>query len=89
MANKNNQITIPNAQEPTKPLIMITIHNSIKLISNSYLFWKRQMEVILIGYDLHKFIDGSFPAHMAKITTNNEIKENPEYNANINLSLGL
>ena len=37
------------------------------------------MEAILIGYDLQKFIDRSYPAPMATITTNNETKPNPEY----------
>ncbi|KAL6311382.1 hypothetical protein AAG906_022733 [Vitis piasezkii] len=59
MATENSQIIIPNAQEPTKPLTMITIHNSIKLTPTNYLSWKTQMEAILIGYDLQKFIDGS------------------------------
>ncbi|KAL6315643.1 hypothetical protein AAG906_003747 [Vitis piasezkii] len=59
MATENSQIIIPNAQEPTKPLTMITIHNSIKLTPTNYLSWKTQIEAILIGYDLQKFIDGS------------------------------
>ena len=37
------------------------------------------METILIGYDLHKFIDGSYPALTATITTNNEVKPNSKY----------
>ena len=37
------------------------------------------MEAILIGYNLQKFIHGSYLAIMATITTNNEIKLNPEY----------
>ena len=50
--NDNNQVTIPDTQELTKPLTMITIHNSIKLTSANYLSSKLQMEAILIGYDL-------------------------------------
>ena len=72
MATGNNQITIPNAQEPTKPLIMITIHNSIKLTPTNYLSWKLQIEAILIGYDLQKFINGSFTAPPETITINNQ-----------------
>ena len=37
------------------------------------------MEAIFIGYDLYKFIDGSYPAPMPTITTNNKVKPNPEY----------
>ncbi|RVW92402.1 Retrovirus-related Pol polyprotein from transposon RE1 [Vitis vinifera] len=79
MANENSQLIIPNAQEPTKPLTMITIHNSIKLTPTNYLSWKTQMEAILIGYDLQKFIDGSHPAPPTTITTNNVVSTNPAY----------
>ncbi|RVW40422.1 Retrovirus-related Pol polyprotein from transposon RE1 [Vitis vinifera] len=79
MATENTQIIIPNAQEPTKPLTMITIHNSIKLTPTNYLSWKTQMEAILIGYDLQKFIDGSHPAPPTTITTNNVVSTNPAY----------
>ncbi|KZV52543.1 hypothetical protein F511_29728, partial [Dorcoceras hygrometricum] len=34
---------------------------------------------ILIGYDLYKFIDGSYPSHRATITTNNAVYPNPAY----------
>ncbi|KAL6315549.1 hypothetical protein AAG906_000852 [Vitis piasezkii] len=58
---------------------MITIHNSIKLTPTNYLSWKTQMEAILIGYDLQKFIDGSHPAPPTTITTNNVVSTNPAY----------
>ncbi|KAE8674326.1 hypothetical protein F3Y22_tig00111758pilonHSYRG00069 [Hibiscus syriacus] len=58
---------------------MITIHNSIKLTSTNYLSWKTQVEAILIGYDLQKFIDGSHPAPPPTITANNVISINPAY----------
>ncbi|RVW35995.1 Retrovirus-related Pol polyprotein from transposon RE1 [Vitis vinifera] len=79
MATENTQIIIPNAQEPTKPLTMITIHNSIKLTPTNYLSWKTQMEAIFIGYDLQKFIDGSHLAPPTTITTNNVVSTNPAY----------
>ncbi|RVW60364.1 Retrovirus-related Pol polyprotein from transposon RE1 [Vitis vinifera] len=79
MATENTQIIIPNAQEPTKPLTMITIHNSIKLTPTNYLSWKTQMEAIFIGYDLQKFIDGSHSAPPTTITTNNVVSTNPAY----------
>ncbi|RVW13786.1 Retrovirus-related Pol polyprotein from transposon RE1 [Vitis vinifera] len=79
MATENTQIIIPNAQEPTKPLTMITIHNSIKLTPTNYLSWKTQMEAILIGYDLQKFIDGSHHVPPTTITTNNVVPTNPAY----------
>ncbi|RVW92224.1 Retrovirus-related Pol polyprotein from transposon RE2 [Vitis vinifera] len=79
MATENTQIIIPNAQEPTKPLTMITIHNSIKLTPTNYLSWKTQMEAIFIDYDLQKFIDGSHLAPPTTITTNNVVSTNPAY----------
>ena len=68
MAIKHNQVIIPNTQEPTKPLTLIAIHNSIKLTSPNYLSWKLQMESILSGYDLQEFIDESCNAPMTIIT---------------------
>lgn len=79
MTTANNQIVIPNSQEPTKPLIMITIHNFIKLTTTKYLSWKLQIETILIGYDLQKFIDGSHLAPPEKITKDNKEESNPEH----------
>ena len=37
------------------------------------------MEALLIGYDLYKFVDGSYPIPPTTITTNGTIKPNPEY----------
>ena len=88
MASSNNQVgiengstqtIIPNDKEPTKPLTVVTIQNSIKLTSTNYLSWKLQMKAVLIGYDLYKFIDRSCPTPIATITTNNEVQPNPEY----------
>ena len=79
MANENNQVLIPNTQEPTKPLIVINIHNSVKLISTNYLSWKLQIEAILIGYNLQQFIDGSLFAPPTTITINGAAIPNPAY----------
>ena len=79
MAIKYNQVIIPNTQEPTKPLTLIAIHNSIKLTSPNYLSWKLQMEAILSGYDLQEFIDESCNVPMTTITETNKTKPNPEY----------
>lgn len=77
MTTENNQVIIPNTQEPTKPLAMITIQNSIKLTPTNYL--SRKTQAILIGYDLQKFIDGSTPAPPSTIPIDNAITINPAY----------
>lgn len=79
MATGNTQVVLPNTHDPNSPLTLITIHNSIKLTSTNYLSWKTQIEAILIGYDLHKFIDGSHPSPPATITANNAASPNPAY----------
>ena len=75
------QIAIPNAQEPNKSFTYIHIsnQNTIKLTSTNYLSWKLQIEALLIGYDLKKFIDGSHPWPATIITANNTITTNLEY----------
>ena len=78
-SNSLTQVVIPNTQEPTNSLTMITIHNSIKLTPTNYLSWKTQMEAILIRYDLQKFIDGSYPPSPPTITTNDIFSSNPAY----------
>ncbi|KAD2805295.1 hypothetical protein E3N88_38672 [Mikania micrantha] len=45
----------------TPSLTMVHFPSSLKLSSSNYLGWKTQVEAILHGLDLHKFIDGSFP----------------------------
>ena len=78
-SNSLTQVVIPNTQEPTNSLTMITIHNSIKLTPTNYLSWKTQMEAILIGYDLQKFIDGSYPPLPPTINTNGTVASNLAY----------
>ncbi|KZV23162.1 hypothetical protein F511_05001 [Dorcoceras hygrometricum] len=79
MATENNLVVLQNNKDPDHPLTLVTIHNSIKLTSTNYLSWKTQIESILIGYDLYKFIDGSYPSPPATITTNDTVSANPAY----------
>lgn len=79
MANKNNELTILNTHEPNKPLTDININSSIKLTSTNYLSWEIQMEALLIGYDLYKFIDGSHLVPLAIITMNDVTTPNLEF----------
>ncbi|KAD3067542.1 hypothetical protein E3N88_35422 [Mikania micrantha] len=45
----------------TPSLTIVHFPSSLKLLSNNYLGWKTQVEAILHGLDLFKFIDGSHP----------------------------
>ncbi|GMJ02146.1 hypothetical protein HRI_003883800 [Hibiscus trionum] len=71
--------SLSNPLDPNNPLTIVTIHNSIKLSSTNYLSWKTQIESILTGYDLFKFIDGSHPCPPENLTTNNTTSSNPAY----------
>lgn len=79
MANNGDPSLIPNTHEPSKPLTVITFNNSIKLTPTNYLAWKTQIEAILIGSDLYKFIDGSAACPPPTITTGSTTTPNPAY----------
>lgn len=73
-----NQSVIPNVEDPTKPLTILYLHNTIKLNSTNYIAWKTQMQAQLLGYDLYKFVDGTFPSPPNTITTEGgEFVDNP------------
>ncbi|KAL4295158.1 hypothetical protein GQ457_12G010840 [Hibiscus cannabinus] len=79
MATENILVTLLNTQYPRHPLTLVTFHNSIKLTSTNYLSWKTQINSILIGYDIYKFIDGSYPSPTTTITVDNTSSPNPAY----------
>lgn len=74
-------IALPNSGNPTQPLQIINIahHNIAKLNSTNYLPWKLQTEAILVGYDLYKYINGSYPCPSSIVCTNNIDTPNPDY----------
>ncbi|KAK9057099.1 hypothetical protein SSX86_024466 [Deinandra increscens subsp. villosa] len=45
-----------------KDLTVVTLPPTLKLTGSNYLAWKTQVEALLYGLDLYKFIDGSHPA---------------------------
>lgn len=79
MTANGDQSLIPNINEPTKPLTVISFNNSIKLTATNYLAWKTQIEAILIGFDLYKFIDGTNPCPPPTITVESRTTPNPSY----------
>ena len=62
----NNQLT--NVADPTKPFTLLHLPNTIKLTLTNYIAWKAQLEAQLLGHDLYKYVDGSFPSPPASIT---------------------
>ncbi|XP_021770835.1 uncharacterized protein LOC110735022 [Chenopodium quinoa] len=78
MAASSSSYQIPNIVDSTKPFIFVHIPNAIKLTSTNYLSWKMQIEAILIGHDLFKFVDGSYPSPTATITHETTEIPNPE-----------
>ena len=58
-----------------KDLTIITLPPTLKLTSSNYLAWKTQIEALLYGLDLFKYIDGSHRA--LKPTTNTDGTEIP------------
>ncbi|KAL8100569.1 hypothetical protein AgCh_032718 [Apium graveolens] len=79
MANDTPSYQIPNGNDPTKPFTFLNIHNTIKLTSTNYLSWKIQMEAILIGHDLYKYVNGSLTCPSPVVTTDTIEKTNPEF----------
>ncbi|KAE8680407.1 hypothetical protein F3Y22_tig00111390pilonHSYRG00061 [Hibiscus syriacus] len=81
MTTEPQLITIPNPENPTQTLQLINIsHQSvIKLTSSNYLAWKLQIEAILIGYDLYKYIGNTHPCPPRTISPNNIEAPNPAF----------
>ena len=79
MANSTPSYQIPNGTDPSKPFTFINIHTAIKLTPTNYLSWKIQVEAILIGHDLYKFVDGSFNCPSRVITNDAEESPNPDF----------
>lgn len=64
---------IPNATDHAKSFTLIQIYNAIKLTSTNCVTWKAQLQAILLGYDLWKYVDGTFPSPPAFITDDNGV----------------
>ncbi|KAJ9550636.1 hypothetical protein OSB04_014681 [Centaurea solstitialis] len=58
-----------------KDLTVVTLPATLKLTTSNYLAWKTQVEALLYGLDLFKFINGSHPA--PKPTTAADGSETP------------
>jgi hypothetical protein len=65
---------------PTSMNSTFSAQAPLKLTSSNYLLWKIQFEILFIGYDLLRYIDGSKPCPPKTLTTNNIVTPNAAYN---------
>jgi len=65
---------------PTSMNSTFSAQAPLKLTSSNYLLWKIQFEILFIGYDLLRYIDGSKPCPPKTLTTNNIVTPNVAYN---------
>lgn len=81
MAITPSNAILPNDAKPIVPLVMVAFHNVNKLTSTNYLTWKLQIKVVLVGYGLLKFINGSHasPEPTTKTGTSSTSTPNPAY----------
>ncbi|KAK9048876.1 hypothetical protein SSX86_032155 [Deinandra increscens subsp. villosa] len=62
-----------------KDLTVVTFPATLKLTDSNYLAWKTQVEALLYGLDLYKFIDGSYPAPQPVIATDGTKTPHEDY----------
>ncbi|KAJ0798005.1 putative transcription factor interactor and regulator CCHC(Zn) family [Helianthus annuus] len=77
--NSLQSTTINSIPATPSTLTLVTFPSSLKLTSTNYLPWKAQVEAILQGLDLFKFIDGSYPCPAKPTTTGATTTPNPDY----------
>ncbi|KAJ9553213.1 hypothetical protein OSB04_017258 [Centaurea solstitialis] len=89
----SSPINSPNSSPPSSPKTnmadthddnsSLIINSSIKdltvLSSSNYLGWKIQIEALLHGLDLHKFIDGSLPAPTPTVEADKTVTPHKDY----------
>ncbi|KAH9614081.1 hypothetical protein KSS87_003168 [Heliosperma pusillum] len=72
--------SIPNTDEPSKPLVFVNVHSIVKLDGANYPQWRLQFESLLLGYGLFSHIDGSAPPSKLLTEKDKEPASNPAYN---------
>lgn len=63
----------------TQSLLTINMTNVSKFTTTNYLMWNLQVLVLLNGYALAGYLDGSFPITPTTLMTDNQITVNPAY----------
>lgn len=61
-SSSNSSTVIPTLPLNTPSLTLVQFPTSLKLSSTNYLSWKTQIEALLHGLDLYKYIDGTHPS---------------------------
>lgn len=80
MSTPVNTTPTVTVNDTTSPQFLNISHiNIVKLTPTNYLAWKLQMEAILIGYDLFKYIDGSLPCPPPTIQQGTAQAPNPDH----------
>lgn len=76
MAGEQNNSLITNTLES---LTIVNFPATLKLTSTNYLGWKTQIEALLHGLDLYRFIDGTHPAPSPTTAANGSITPHKDY----------
>ncbi|CAO2829065.1 unnamed protein product [Amaranthus hypochondriacus] len=79
MASTTSSTQIPNPLNSSKPFTFINIHNSIQLTPHNYISWRLQLQALLTGHDLYKFVNGTYSAPPVTIVSEESEIANPEY----------
>ncbi|KAD2804380.1 hypothetical protein E3N88_37757 [Mikania micrantha] len=79
--SSNESPIITTIPVTTPSLTIVHFPSSLKLLSNNYLGWKTQVEAVLHGLDLFKYIDGFFPPPSPTIDTFGRSIPHPDFQA--------
>ncbi|KAD6119783.1 hypothetical protein E3N88_11054 [Mikania micrantha] len=70
----------PLISKQLQDLTIATFPTSLKLTSTNYLGWKTQIEALLHGLDLYKYIDGSLPPPPPTVAVDGSSTPHKDYN---------
>ncbi|KAH9609129.1 hypothetical protein KSS87_004494 [Heliosperma pusillum] len=68
---------LPNPSDPSTPLVAVNFANVTELTPSTYRAWSRQIEDLLFGYDLFKYLDTSHPCPSSTIEDATSKKQVP------------
>ncbi|KAJ9556373.1 hypothetical protein OSB04_010987 [Centaurea solstitialis] len=68
-----------NVNTTLKDITIVNFPATLKLTSTNYLAWKTQIEALLHGLDLYRYIDGTYPAPSPTIADDGKATPHPDY----------